>query len=247
MVQSKLSIGTYTQVPRHIPVFLCAALFIGLLISSCSSAEEPTAIPTPTVRAPEVVQLGEDAMAGLDSFSFELTHESGHTTLSGALELNKAGGLVTTNGLDLKAEATIGRAFVRVEAVVIDEQTWMTNPLTGNWSEIPPEESPFSFLDPVRLVADILGSTQNAVYPEVQPGNGVLQIHGNIPAEALISLVGSVEPGAVTDVVLSLEPETYRLKKVVITGVAQPEDEPGTIRVIDLTDFNVETTLEPPI
>lgn len=247
MVQSKISTGKRTYLLGRISILICTALVVGFSIIACSSAEKPTRASVPAISPAEAVQRGEDAMAALDSFSFQLTHDSGHTNLSGSLELSKAGGLVATNGLDLEAEATIGRAFVRVEAVVIDKQTWMTNPLTGNWSEIPAEESPFSFLDPVRLVADILGSTQNAVYPEAQPGNGVLQIKGNIPAETLISLVGSVEPGAITDVVLSLEPETYRLKKVVITGIAQPNDEPGTIRVIDLTDFNVETTLEPPI
>ena len=226
------------------------ALITALLVVSvlgCSS-EDPTPVPAePTVTASEAVDLSRAAMTALDSFSFQLTHESGHTTLSGALELSRAGGLVATNGLDLEAEANIGRAFVRVEAIVIDEQTWMTNPLTGVWSEIAPEDSPFSFLDPVKLVADILGDTQQASYPNPAPSNGEIQISGTIPAQSLAALVGSVDPDAIPEVTLSLDSGTNRLNKIVISGHVQPEDEDGTIRVITLSEFNKQVSLEPPI
>ncbi|MBT4142434.1 MAG: LppX_LprAFG lipoprotein [Chloroflexi bacterium] len=187
-------------------------------------------------------------MANLGSFSFQLTHESGHTTLSGALQLTRAGGFVATNGLDIEAEANIGRAFVRVEAVVIGEQTWMTNPITGVWSEIAPEDSPFAFLDPVNLVSDILGDTQQAAYPsEDQSSNGDTQISGKIPAQSLAALVGSVDTDAVPSVLLTIDSSSNLLKKIVISGVVQAEDEPETIRVITLFKFDEPSTLEPPI
>jgi hypothetical protein len=199
------------------------------------------------VTAAEVVVLSQRAMSALDSFSFQLSHEVGHTTLSGALQLTRAGGLVATNGLDLEAEANIGRAFVRVEAVVIGEQTWMTNPLTGVWSEIAPEDSPFSFLDPVKLVADILGDTEQAAYPTDRSSAGDLIVVGIIPAESLAALVGSVDPTAVPNVELTLDSNSKRLSKIVITGVVQPEDESNTIRVITLSEFDQQVSLEPPI
>ncbi len=229
--------------------FVPAAMLLLLLVifTSCGS-DEPTPVPVATpVTASEAVELSRDAMSALDSFSFQLTHESGHTTLSGALQLTRAGGLVATNGLDLEAEANIGRAFVRIEAIVIDEQTWMTNPLTGVWSEIAPEDSPFSFLDPVKLVADILGDTQQAAYSTGGDGGGDLKVAGTIPAQSLAALVGTVDPDAVPSVVLTLDPNNKRLKKIVISGVVQPEDEPDTIRVITLSKFDEQVSLEPPI
>ena len=232
------------QLSRNI-VF--ATAFLALVFFACSNSE-PTPVPaTPRVTAPEAVELSRAAMAALDSFSFQLTHDSGHTTLSGALELSRAGGLVATNGLDLEAEANIGRAFVRVEAIVIDEQTWMTNPLTGVWSEIASEDSPFSFLDPVKLVADILGDTQQATYPVDATNNGDIQISGTIPAASLAALVGTVDPTAIPSVVLILDAESKLLNKIVISGVVQTEDEPGTIRVITLAEFDKQVSLEPPI
>jgi hypothetical protein len=234
--------------PISFVLFTAAVLLIAMIVA-CSN-NEPTPSPTPElpqVTASEAVELSKTAMSQLESFRFKLSHDSGHTTLSGALELTVAGGVVTPGGLDLNAEANIGRAFVRVEAIVIDERTWMTNPLTGVWSEIPPEDSPFSFLDPVKLVADILGKTQQPVFPDSSPKNGEIKVAGQIPAPVLAALVGRVDRDAIPDVMLTFDAVDYRLKKIVISGIVQPEDEATTVRVITLSEFDDPVSLEPPI
>ena len=134
-----------------------------------------------------------------------------------------------------------------MEAVVIGEQTWMTNPLTGVWSEIAPEDSPFAFLDPVKLVADILGDTQQATYLADSSSNGNVMIEGQIPAESLAALVGTVDPNALPTVLLTVDATSHLLKKIVLSGIVQPEDEIDTIRVITFLEFNKQTLLEPPI
>ena len=240
-----LNIRTLSTSSKSVPA--AVLLLLVVIFAGCSS-DEPPLVPVATpVTAAEAVDLSRAAMSALESFSFQLTHESGHTTLSGSLQLTRAGGLVATNGLDLEAEANIGRAFVRVEAVVIGEQTWMTNPLTGVWSEIAPEDSPFSFLDPVKLVADILGDTEQATYRTGGDSGSDLIVAGTIPAESLAALVGSVDANAVPNVVLTLDPSNKRLKKIVISGLVQPEDESDTIRVITLSEFDEPVSLEPPI
>lgn len=204
----------------------------------------PTILP---ITGTEFVARSRMAMSELESFGFELTHDSGFTTLSGTLQLTTASGTVAPNGLDLEAEAKIGRAFVKAEAIVIGERTWMTNIFTGVWSEIPPEDSPFSFLDPVKMVADILGETQE---PGFVLGGNVgddVVIGGRITAPTLAPLVGIVDPTAVPSVEMMFDPESYILKKIIISGVVQPEDEPDTIRVITLSEFDKLILLRPPI
>jgi hypothetical protein len=241
----------FTLRSSHIPALLlfAAALLVSIAAVGCATSE-PTPVPTtprPQITAEQAVDQSQAAMAILDSFGFELTHESGFTTLSGALRLSRASGIVAPGGLDLNAEASIGRAFVRVEAVVIEERTWMTNPLTGVWSEIPPEDSPFSFLDPVKLVADILGETQEPAYVQDGESSGDITVTGRIPSPTLAALVGTVDPDAVPSVELTLDSGSYLLKKIIISGNVQPEDEPDTIRVITLSEFDKPVSLEPPI
>jgi hypothetical protein len=234
---------------KHISLIalLTAGLLAAVVVSGCSK-NEPTPVPTIIpITGTEFVDRSQKAMSELESFSFELTHDSGFTTLSGAIQLTTAGGTVTTNGLDLEAEAKIGRAFIRTEAIVIGERTWMTNIFTGVWSEIPPEDSPFSFLDPVKMVADILGETQDPGFNLNGDVGGNVVIIGRITARALAPLVGTVDPDAVPSVEMIFDPESYILKKIIISGVVQPEDEPDTIRVITLSEFDKLILLRPPI
>ena len=224
-------------------------LLLVLLSVACSNSEaESVSTAAPKLTAAEVVELSKTSMGNIDSFSFQLTHDSGHTTLSGALQLTRASGFVATDGLDLQAEASIGRLFVKVEAVVIGQQTWMTNPITGVWSEIAPEDSPFAFLDPVKLTADILGDTQQTIYAkDDQASNSDIEISGKIPAKSLASLVGYVNTDAIPNVVITIDSSSNLLKKIIIFGAVQSEDEPDTIRVITLSDFDEPSTIEPPI
>ena len=230
---------------HHIPVTAAALFFlIALSCSNQTAVEEPT---VSRITPANAIDSSHKAMQELNNFEFELTHREGFTTLAGSLEMTKAGGIVTSNGFDLIAEARIGRAFVRIEAIVIDDKTWMTNPLTGTWSQIAPEDSPFSFLDPIKLVADILGETQNASYAESEQMNGELIVVGQIPATTLAALVGEVQREATPKISLTLDAESYLLKKIVITGITQPGDESNTIRVITLSNFNTKVLLQPPI
>ena len=95
-------------------------------------------------------------------------------------------------------------------------------------------------------MADILGETQNGRYEENEQVSNELIILGQIPAITLTAIVGEVQREAMPDVSLTLDAQSYLLKKIVITGIAQPEDESNTIRVITLSNFNAKVSLQPP-
>ena len=94
---------------QHIsPIFLLvAALLTAVLLPACSKSElnpAPTVLP---ITASEFVDRSQTAMGDLKSFEFKLTHDSGFTTLSGALQLTTASGAVAPNGLDLEAAHSV--------------------------------------------------------------------------------------------------------------------------------------------
>lgn len=216
--------------------------------AACSSG----ASPAPTVELPSAQQALDNALAAMSEvpqFEFELTHPEGTTSLDGGLDLRRAeGAVITPERLSVKAEANLGRVFVKVDAVVIQGQTWMTNPLTGNWATIAPEDSPFSFLDPVRLVTNVLARTTNPAYPASGGlSGGQIVLNGFVPSEALQPLVGTVIPGVELDVTLSLDSESFLLTSARLTGALQPEDEANFVRLIRFSGFDDELAIEPPI
>ncbi len=227
-------------------VGIVSVLMTMLLIVGCSS-DESGDLDVPS--AEDSLANSRVAMAEVPQFEFELTHPEGKTSLDGGLELRRAdGAVISPSRLKVNAEADFEQFFVRVNAVVIDGETWMTNPLTGNWAVIAPEDSPFSFLDPVRLVTNVLAQTTDPVYPDAgATSNGQIVLNGKVPSEALQPLVGTVLPGELLDVTLRLDPETFLLSSARLNGRLQPEDQSDFVRLIELSGFDSELVIEPPI
>jgi len=218
------------------------------LAAACSGAAEPSPTLAPAVTAAEVVARARDSTAALHSFRFLLSHESGHTALPGGIALTSAeGAAVAPGNLSFTAKATIGRAFVKIDAVLTGGNTYMTNPVTGTWSELPAEDSPFGTFDPPLLIATILGQVEHPSFAE-PPSPGVdYAISARISAAAFASLVGQINPEYTVDVVLRVDPAGFHLKRVEATGRvadAEPED---VRRIIELSDFDASITIEPPV
>ena len=218
------------------------------LTAACSGAAEPSPAPTPSITAAEVVERTRQATAELDSFRFSLYHESGHTALPGGIVLKSAeGAAVAPDKLSFTAKTTVGRAFVKIEAILTGGDTYMTNPVTGNWSRLPPGESPFGTFDPPRLVATILGQVERPSFAETPVSDAGYTVSATVSAAAFASLVGHVNPEYTVDVLLRVDPASFHLMRVDATGRvadAEPED---VRRIIELSDFDAAITIEPPL
>ena len=211
----------------------------------------PTAVPTPTpepIRASEVIANSATAMSRVSSFRFKLTHPSGSTTLQNGLVVDSAeGAVVAPDHLSVEADAQLASIYVGVEAVVLGDRHFMTNPLSGEWAELSPEESPFAFLDISGLIANILGLVRQSEYVS-KPGPGEdIVIKAVIRSYALASLVGDLVEGLDLDLVLTFDLETFVLKSARISGQLQEGDEPSAVRLVELTDVNTGIEIKPPI
>jgi hypothetical protein len=226
-----------TRSRDYLSLFPLALALAAALLAACSSGG-PADDTCQSAPAEKAVSDSSAAMARVERFRFKLTHDTGSTAVGGGL----------TDRLQLKAEADFGRVFVKVEAIVIEGQTWMTNPLTGNWSELAPEDSPFGFLDPPTFVANILGEVVDVCYFESdQSKSGPIVVQGKAASEQFATLVGVVEPGSTLDVTMWLDRDTDTLVKTRITGKLQPEDDESYVRVIELSDFDASIAIEPPL
>ncbi len=226
-------------------LLIALATAVAIACSSGTSTEPTVELPA----AQETLDNALSAMADVPQFQFELSHPEGNTSLPGGLDLRRAEGAVVTPGrLSVTAEADLGRIFVKVDAIVIEGQTWMTNPLTRNWASIAPEDSPFSFLDPVKLVTNVLARTTDPVYPAEGglSGDRIL-LDGKVPSEALQPLVGEVIPGEVLDVSMIIGADDFLLRSALLTGRLQPGDESDYVRHITFSGFDSVLTIEPPI
>ena len=250
---------------RH--VFAAVRIFILLSVlafalNACSSEPEPTPIPTPSPTAviqpsptptpvplmpDEVVGNAIDALVEAGSIWFLLEHENGFTEALGGLELTRVEGAITETGMSITAEANLGRIYIEVEAILIGTNTWLTNPLTGEWELLPDEQNPIGFLQPIAAVRGVLEGLDDASYME-PPEPGVdYRMQSPLMAEALKSLLGEIIPEGIGDAEVVIDHETFEMKSARITGALQIRDSDSTVRILQMSRYGEDFVIEQPI
>jgi lipoprotein LprG len=130
---------------------LATLVLLAVLSSACSSTDATTTTAPPT--ATELLETSAGTMGSVETvqFSIERGGEPVYIDTQGFLEFVSATGryaapgaaeaLVTVSALGLSTE---------VGAVVIEGDTWLTNPITGLWEPTPPGYTfdPATLFDP---------------------------------------------------------------------------------------------------
>lgn len=149
--------------------------------------------------------------------------------------------------MSITAEANLGRIYIEVDAVLIGLDTWLTNPLTGEWEPLPNEENPIGFIQPIAAVRDVLeGLSDPQFIEQPTPGNDFL-ITSPLQAEVMKSLLGDIKPEAMGLGEVTIDHQTFQLKSARITGALQVLDTDETVRIIAMSRYGEEFVIEPPI
>ena len=227
-----------------------AAVFLATLAGCGGRSPAPTSTPAaPSITAQEVVLRSAESMKGVRAFRFRLSHSAGSTVLSSGISLDSAeGAAAAPDRLQVTADASFGRSFVKLSAIVIGDEAWVTNPLTGGWLKAPPGGSPFSTFDPGQLVAGILaGVTEVRFTQDRAPAGGRYRVSGKAGATILEPLVGEVDSARTVEFDLQIDASTFRLARAEIRGAVSEAEDPTTARVVDLFDFDAGIEIKPPI
>ena len=224
---------------------------VALALIGCSrgAEPEPTATPAPTptpVNPADVLLRSGEAMAELSAFRFALEHEGdGGTPLSESLTVTEAeGAVVSPDKLTVEFSGVLGTFAIRSGFITIGDESYMTNPLTGEWEPVAREVSPIGFFDPQRGIASIMAQVERPSLASHSDGKYV--IDGTLPVSALAPLLGSAAQGDTVSVRLTIDVATLRLERAVIEGRVTAFEEDGVARVIRLWGFDERVEIERP-
>jgi hypothetical protein len=209
----------------------------------------PRATIEGTLTAEALLQQSADRAAEVQSFHFILTHENGTTPLPLNLDLEAAEGDVVVPGrlqADVDAEA-LGGLNVAVEVIGIDDQTWVTNPFTRGWEELP-NTNIRDFADPAALVSGLLPAVQNAQLSEGETLDGVetQRVTGQIDSGALQDALGIAVPGNNVDVEAWIGVEDQLPRRVRLIGPLSDEESADVVRQVDLSRYDQPVKIMPP-
>ena len=225
-------------------------LLLVMAVVACSQQPTATLAPSPTPVDPRAeLRRTVERLQQLESVSFVLDQTVGSTVLTPGVEMNRAYGSVGIPGrFDVTVEALVGNLYVELGMSTVDGISYMTNPITGQWAEVPPESIPINLLTLGSTLAGIVEAVQA---PELVSETrleelDVYHIRGSIQSSDLRELVPGADDGYPVTLEMWMERQDGTLRKATITGQVTDDDVMDALRVLTLDDINQPVTIEPP-
>ncbi len=233
------------RVVRHVAVLAC-----GLLpITGCGEDPEPEGAPLPADAA-TIVAAAADAMGDVTSVRFQLEPSGADVFVDtfGSLALEKiVGRFAAPSSADAALTVTVdGSLTTKLGAVAIDEEVWLSNPVTGTFEALPPgyDIDPSTFFDPENGWRPLLADLRDVeLVGEQDRGGKRYHIRGVAPAERMEVITA----GLVSDQDVSID-FWMRRDTALVTAAEFSTSFEGAVTawVLELSDYGDDFTITAP-
>lgn len=229
----------------HAPVIrtgLGVALVIAcMIVSACGGSTTPSATA--------LLARSASAFDQMTSFHFSLTAQ--HLGDSDPLPVTQATGDVQRPD-KLSATALVASPFgsVQVKLIIIGQQEWITNPLTGAFQPTTDYAGLLAIFDAQQGVGAVLTHLQQSSTPQSSSSaaGSCWKISGALPASAVAGVVnGAAASNSNVRTTVCIGMADNALYSVTLTGPVSQTDTAQTTRVFTLTQFNQPVTITAPV
>jgi len=223
--------------PRQpvIGLSLCILLLPGLV--ACRSEPEPVATPTPVLPPLEIASQAADAMLAVESLHFIIERSGALTYIDadGLLAFKRAeGDFMRPN--QLRAIVRIVTAFTPVEVgmVVLGDDQYATDPITGQWKPLPLEWGQFNLavlFDPEIGIRGLLrrGILElRLVGSETQEGQPHYHLAGRADGEQVSDMTLGFIGGGDVDLEVWVGVQDFYVRRLHIIETDSDADNPTT-------------------
>ena len=151
--------------------------------------------------------------------------------------------------VDIKAEATVFRAFIEIKVIGIGDTVHMTDPISGNWREISPGVLPFNFANLGGTLGGIMTSIQEPMEEASESIDGQRTVHikGTVTSRDLSALIPNAANNMEVGLEVWIQERDAFLIRARIEAPVVPSDAPDVVRILTFSNFNEPVTVEPPI
>ncbi len=226
-----MSDAAWLRIPAAL--LLAAIALVGAL--GCGEDDVPEG-PAP-VDVDQLLREAADRLESARSFHFTLEHENGTSTIVRGLKMAAAeGDVMAADRMQLRVEAQAGPFQIAVEMIILPDESWMTNPLTGRWER---EEIDVSaFFDPANGVTALMRQVTGATIVGVEEINSV-QCHRveAVVDSSLLSVFGDPEPGRKLPLAAWIGVDSRLVQRIEVTGGVLPDDPEDLIRRLTFSGF----------
>lgn len=219
------------------------AVSLGGVLTGCRGGSTDVS----NVNATDLLQRAATRMSQVQSLRFDLEQQNGAAEILNGLMMTGAKGAVAgPNRLSIEADVSAGPLNATVKIIVLPDQSWVTNPLTGRWQKQDVQIAPF--FDPAAGVPGLMRSVTN---PKVT-GTASIDGHQTYVVEAVVDsgALSLFSAGAPSGRKLQArawigvdDPLVYRIE--VVGGISASEPS-NLVRTLTLSDLGAAIDIQPP-
>ena len=151
---------------------------------------------------------------------------------------------LSTNGT-----VDLGGLTVSTQLVIVGNQAWYQNPLTGSFDEDDSYASFVTIFDPTKGIGVALAALRNPSTPSDGSANGTpcWKISGDVDSAALSALLGDAARSAKAPrATVCIGKSDNKLYSIVLTGQVIAGDTDQTTRTIYISKYDAPVTIQPP-
>lgn len=233
----------------RIPSPFALAMGLLLLAAACGTDPEPAPEPEPEMSLEEVLARTGENLANLSTTRFQMIdeNESG-AKFFGATLKTVDGEVASLEGARILVEVESAMGFAEIEIVAVGDVAFMKFSAGAPWNPLPMDQVPFNFVGLGITLSDLLPKVQNVALTgqESLGGGPTIRVEGNLVSEDLSTLITSADTGHPIDLTLWIGEADQSLRQIRIAGQIFDDDEPGTSRLIILSDHNAPVDIQLP-
>ena len=234
--------------------FLLFALSGALVAAACSGGDGGNEVLDGPLLDPDVVTLQPavaQAMGAVTSVRFEVERSEAPVFIDQveSIALNTILGTFEVPGsANAILQVTVNDALnTELGAIAIDDEVWLTNPVTGQFETLPPgfDIDPSLFFDPVNGWRPLIEDLTDTRFVAEEQRNGATRYHltGTAPAERMQSITAGLVRGQEVALDMWVHPVTGEVSELEFSTVF---DGAQSDWLITLTEYGEDFNISPP-
>lgn len=174
--------------------------------TACGSGEEATS----TLESEQVVAGASAAMAAIESAAFEIELRGAPVEIEGLEFVRAKGDYSAPSSAAAVLEMRVGTVTVEMSTISIEDRTWLTDPITAAWGELPQGVGfnpaiVFGAEGWVALLAEDLSGVA------VRREGGIYRLNGPVSARRVERLTAGIVTDQQVDIGLSVDSATLHV------------------------------------
>ena len=230
---------------RRVVVLTVFAAAVLALFAACGD-DNDAAAEIDGVDPVALLSEAADRMERAQSLHFLLEHENGATEIVRGLRMQRAeGDIVGSDQLNVELRATAGPLNLEVGIVIIGDEAWITNPLTGRW-----EREQISIEDVFDPATGVTALMRLAADPRVAGSDtigGVRTYRVEVTVDSGdVTMFGQPRAGRALRAKVWVgvdDPLVYRIEIAGSVLAGEPDD---LVRRVTFSRFDTEIEIAPP-